>query len=156
MGRVHTCPAHIPWVKVGAKLATGVQWTQDSVMLIGVGTDVLEIGRLERELRKGRSGLCGEVFTDGEIERSGRALRPARQLATWFAAKEALYKALCGSSRRGLCWREMEVCLDNSGRPQLALSGSTKALADERGVKRVLVSLSDTTHFAMASVMLES
>ena len=125
-------------------------------MLAGLGIDIVEVRRMERELRRGDAGLCGAVFTPGEIAGAARARCAAIGLARCFAAKEALFKALGRAWQGGLCWHGVELCDGGESGPRLSLSGEVRQAADRLGVRRLHVSVSHTELLAMASVVLET
>ena len=109
----------------------------------GVGTDLVEVDRFARTLERTPS-IRGRLFTDAELATCGDRVD---RLAARFAAKEAVAKAL-GTGIRGFAFREVEVVLDDLGRPAVVLHGAAAAVAAELGVARVHVSL--TTLPAMA------
>jgi len=121
-------------------------------MILGIGTDLLDVARMARELAKEGAGLRDTVFTPAEISYCEGKRHPARHFAARFAAKEAFYKALGGA---GGAWREIEVENASTGPPRLVLHGSAREAADRRGVHAVLLSLSHTDGLAMASVVLQ-
>ncbi len=116
-------------------------------MIIGVGTDVVDLARLERSLERTPT-LRDRLFTPGE------AGLPLESLAARFAAKEALAKAL--GAPGDLSWHDAEVVTDVSGWPSFELRGSVAARAEQLGVERVHVSLSHDAGVAVAFVVLES
>ena len=123
-------------------------------MILGIGTDLLDVPRMERELREGDARFRDSVFTASEIAYCEGRRYPARHFAARFAAKEALFKALSTRAPAG-AWREVEVARDGDAPPRLVLHGRVKAAADELGVKSALVSLSHTARVAAANVVLE-
>ncbi len=125
-------------------------------MIVGIGTDVLEVARMERELRTGGPAFRDTVFTPGEVAACGAKRYPHRHFAARFAAKEALLKALSIDGSGGLSFREAEIRNDATGKPRLELTGDLARLARERGVSRIFVSLSHTDELATATVVLES
>ena len=116
-------------------------------MIIGVGTDVVEIARLEASFERTPT-LRGRLFTDAE------ATLPLESVAARFAAKEALAKAL--GAPGDLSWHDAEVVADVSGWPSFELRGSVAARAEQLGVERVHLSLSHDAGVAVAFVVLES
>jgi len=123
-------------------------------MILGVGTDLLDVARMAKELQEEGGGFRNTVFTPSEIEYCEAKRYPARHFAARFAAKEALFKALAGSSSRDF-WREVEVTRAPGAPPRLLLHGSVKEAADRLGVKDILVSISHTDSLAAASVVLQ-
>jgi holo-[acyl-carrier protein] synthase len=116
-------------------------------VIIGVGTDVVEIARLEHSLERTPS-LRTRLFTEDE------AALPLESLAARFAAKEALAKAL--GAPGDLSWHDAEVVTDVSGWPSFELRGTVAARAGKLGVERVHLSLSHDAGVAVAFVVLES
>jgi holo-[acyl-carrier protein] synthase len=124
-------------------------------MILGIGTDILEIARVEREIASNGAFRAGAPFTAAELDYCGAQRYPARHLAARFAAKEALFKALGTGAPTLAAFGEVEVVRAPSGAPQLVLSGGAGALATERGVARSFVSLAHTPVTASAFVVLE-
>jgi holo-[acyl-carrier protein] synthase len=123
-------------------------------MILGIGTDLLDVARMEKELDAPGGGFRDAVFTPAEIAYCEGKRHPARHFAARFAAKEALYKALAGAAPPDF-WREVQVERVGSAAPRLVLGGRVREAADRLGVKTVLVSLSHTDALASASVLLE-
>ena len=116
-------------------------------MILGVGIDVVDIGRFGEALERTPT-LRDRLFTPQERE------RPLASLAARFAAKEALAKAL--GAPTGMAWHDAEIRNEHSGNPQFELRGSVLAKADDLGVEHVHVSLSHDAGIASAMVVLES
>ncbi len=124
-------------------------------MLAGLGIDILEVARMERELLHPDRGMCDAVFTPAEVEESRREASPARYLASCFATKEALLKALGTGYAGGLSWQEVEVT-PRRGRATVVLKGKVREVAESLGVRTVLASTSQSARHAMSSVVLET
>jgi holo-[acyl-carrier protein] synthase len=122
--------------------------------ILGIGTDLLDVARMARELEEEGAGFRDTVFTPSEIAYCEAKRRPARHFAARFAAKEALFKALAGSTSRDF-WRDVEVARTGDEPPCLLLHGRVKDAADRLGVRKILVSLSHTDRLAAASVVLQ-
>jgi holo-[acyl-carrier protein] synthase len=123
-------------------------------MILGIGTDLLDVARMAMELKEKGGGFRDAVFTPSEIRYCEAKRYPARHFAARFAAKEALFKALSGSASRG-SWREAEVVRSGNAQPRLLLHGHLRETADRLGVTSILVSLSHTDGLAVASVVLQ-
>lgn len=115
-------------------------------MIVGVGIDVVDVERFAETLSR-TPALRQRLFTATELS------RPMASLAARFAAKEALAKAL--GAPVGLRWTDAEVGSDQTGRPQLTMSGSVARRAEEIGASNVHVSLSHDAGIASAVVILE-
>ena len=92
-------------------------------MILGVGTDLLDIRRLERTLERWGERFCQRVYTDLERRRCDGHVNRAARYAQRYAAKEACAKALGTGFRQGVFWRDIEVDNLRSGKPFLRLSG---------------------------------
>jgi holo-[acyl-carrier protein] synthase len=116
-------------------------------VIVGVGTDIVEIARLEQALERTPT-LRDRVFSAAESS------MPLESLAARFAAKEALAKALRAPD--GFSWQDAEVVVDAGGRPGFELRGAVAAKAEGLDVHRVHLSLSHDGGVAVAFVVLES
>ena len=129
-------------------------------MILGIGSDLCDIRRIERSLERFGERFTHRVFTEGERRRSDRRAARAPSYARRFAAKEACSKALGTGMRAGVFWRDMEVVNLASGQPTLRLSGGAldqlRAMTPE-GYEAVLhVSLTDDPPVAQAFVIIEA
>lgn len=120
----------------------------------GIGVDILEIDRMQRELARPGGGMADRVFTPAEIAAGRRAHSLPAHLAQCFAAKEALFKALGTGWAGGMSWQEVELQAAARGFA-LRLSGRVQAAASQRGVRRVCVDVASTARVALATVVLE-
>lgn len=92
-------------------------------MIVGIGSDLIDIRRIERTLERFGERFTHRVFTDIERQKSDRRKERAASYAKRFAAKEACSKALGTGLSMGVAWREMGVVNLPSGQPTLALTG---------------------------------
>ncbi|MDP1873947.1 holo-ACP synthase [Phenylobacterium sp.] len=129
-------------------------------MIIGLGSDLADIRRIEKTLERFGERFVRRIFTETEQRRSERKPDKAASYAKRFAAKEACSKALGTGFRRGVFWRDMGVANMPSGAPTMALSnGALKRLqeitpAGHRAV--VHVTLTDDHPYAQAFVIIEA
>ncbi len=96
-------------------------------MIIGIGSDLIDIRRIERTLERFGDRFVTRVFTDVERQKSEKRKLRAASYAKRFAAKEACSKALGTGFRKGVFWRDMGVVNLASGQPTMQLSGGALA-----------------------------
>ena len=124
--------------------------------VLGIGVDLVECARIQHSLDRFGDRFLHRVFTDGEIAYAQSMKFPARHLAARFAAKEALSKAFGTGIGKAMAWKDIDVHKKPSGEPFVVLEGGAKDLASNRGVTKVLITLSHTDNHAMAMIVLES
>jgi len=131
----------------------GLGRTLGRKMIVGVGTDIIEIERISQGIEKER--LLEKYFSNDEIkfldEQTSARIPMA---AACFAAKESFSKAL-GTGVRGFILKEVEILRDDKGKLILRLSGDAKQVAYSKGARRYHVSISHCADYAMATVILE-
>ena len=125
-------------------------------MIIGLGTDVVEIARIERYLERYGERFTRRCFTLGEIAYCARYTNQAEQFAARIAAKEAASKALGTGWRKGVHWKLFEVESLPSGKPALRIHGRAAELAAQMGLKNAHVSLTHDAGIAFAVVVFEA
>jgi len=124
-------------------------------VIYGVGTDVVEIERIEKALERWGERFAVRVLCDPELKRFRRHRQPASYLAKRFAAKEAFTKALGTGIHAPANWHGVWVRNLPSGKPVLEFSEPLKQLLAQRGVAASHLSLTDERGVAMATVILE-
>ena len=125
-------------------------------MIVGLGTDLMEIARIEESIARYGERFLARVYTPGEIAFCQRKKNSAESFAARFAAKEAAAKALGTGISRGVSWQEIEVTRRPGERPELVFHGRAAEWAREMGVKRAALSLTHSRNLAMAVVIMES
>ena len=134
-------------------------------MIIGIGSDLSDIRRIEKTLERFGDRFTGRTFTAIERDRSERKVNAqggrAASYAKRFAAKEACAKALgTGVPRRGVHWADMGVVNLRSGKPTMALTGGAALRLAEimpAGMVPVIhLSLTDDHPYAQAFVIIEA
>ena len=124
-------------------------------MIYGVGTDVVEIGRIKAVLEKYGERFARRILCESELRRFQGHRLPAHYLAKRFAAKEAFTKALGTGIRAPANWHGVWVRNLPSGKPVLEFSEALRKLMAAKGVTSSHVSLSDEKGVAFATVVLE-
>lgn len=129
-------------------------------MILGIGSDLSDIRRIEASLDRFGDRFRNRCFTDLERRRSEAKPDAAASYAKRFAAKEACAKALGTGLRRGVFWRDMGVVNLRSGQPTLALTGGAAARLAEMtppGHRAVIhLSMTDDHPYAQAFVIIEA
>ncbi len=91
-------------------------------MIRGIGTDIIEVSRIEANIQKHGQKFLEKVFTKNEQDYCKSFRQSSRNFAGRFAAKEAVAKALGSGLTQGLNWLDMEILNDSQGKPYLILS----------------------------------
>ena len=129
-------------------------------MIIGIGTDLLDIRRIERALARFGDRFIDRIFTETERRRAGLRFRPAATFAQCYAAKEACSKALGTGFREGVFWRDMGVENLPSGKPYLTLTGGARRRLDKLTpsgmTAQVDLTLTDEAWLAQAVVVISA
>jgi holo-[acyl-carrier protein] synthase len=124
-------------------------------VIFGVGTDVVEIERIEKALGRWGERFARRILCDPELKRFLGHRQPAAYLAKRFAAKEAFTKALGTGIQAPANWHGVWVINQPSGKPDLEFSAPLQSLLSERGISRAHLSLADERGVAVATVILE-
>jgi holo-[acyl-carrier protein] synthase len=129
-------------------------------MIIGIGTDLCDIRRIERSLERFGQRFIERLYGEIEKKKADRRPNPAASYAQSFAAKEACAKALGTGFRQGVFWRDMVVANHTSGQPYMILTGGAKARLDslvpDGMTPRVDISQTDEYPMAQAVVIISA
>jgi len=119
-------------------------------MVIGIGTDIVEVGRI-RDLS---AAAVKRVLTEGEEEYCQRYNPSHERIAGRFAAKEAIFKALGTGWGQGVGWSQIEILPDELGAPVVTLTGAARERMLALGASRCLLSISHQSEYAVAFALL--
>jgi holo-[acyl-carrier protein] synthase len=129
-------------------------------MIIGLGSDTIDIRRIERSIERYGDRFLNRIFTDIERAKSDRRRLRAASYAKRFAAKEACAKALGTGLSQGVFWRDMGVVNLPSGKPTIALTGAAarhlERLTPQGCRAQIDVSLTDDFPLAQAIVIISA
>ena len=129
-------------------------------MILGIGSDLCDIRRIEKTLARHPERFTERVFTEIERNRAERKANPAATYAKRFAAKEACAKALGTGMNRGVFWRDMGVVNQRSGQPTMVLTGGAAerlASLTPPGHKAYIhLTITDDHPYAQAFVVIEA
>jgi holo-[acyl-carrier protein] synthase len=129
-------------------------------MIIGLGSDLIDIRRIEKTLERHGARFIERIFTETEQRKSDGRKQRAASYAKRFAAKEACAKALGTGLSHGVFWKDMGVANLPSGKPTMRLTGGAKARLEEmtpKGLKAVVhLTITDDFPLAQAFVIIEA
>jgi holo-[acyl-carrier protein] synthase len=124
-------------------------------MIFGVGTDVVEIGRIEKALGRWGERFAERILCPPELQRFRNHKQPVSYLAKRFAAKEAFAKALGTGIKAPANWHGVWVTNQASGKPELQFSEPLKKALSSKSISRAHLTLADERGVAVATVILE-
>ncbi len=125
-------------------------------MIVGIGVDIAETARIERLMAEFGERFARRILTSYELLEFERRHHGASYLATRFAAKEAVAKALGTGIGKDFGFHSIQVENDEAGKPQLKFLGDAVELISKRNISNALISISDEKHYVVAMVVLES
>jgi len=129
-------------------------------MILGIGSDLCDIRRIEKTLARHPERFTQRVFTEIERARAERKANPAATYAKRFAAKEACAKALGTGMNRGVFWRDMGVVNQRSGQPTMVLTGGAAerlaSLTPAGHTVLIHLTITDDHPYAQAFVVIEA
>lgn len=121
--------------------------------ILSHGIDLIECERLAKVLENHGQRFLDRVLTPAEQQCAKQYKDPIPFLAGRWAAKEAILKMIGHGWRGKILWTDMEILPDALGAPVVKLAGETARIAAEKGVTRVLLSITHTANYAVASAM---
>ena len=125
--------------------------------IFGIGTDIVNIKRMEKSFKRSGDVFKNKIFSKKEIIYCEKKKKPYPYFAKRFAAKEALSKALGTGIRKGINFKDIEILNDNFGKPSIQLKGSTANFLRKKIKPKkysIYLSLSDDIPWAQATVII--
>ena len=116
-------------------------------MIYGSGVDIIEVDRITQAIKRWGNGFLNHVFTKEEIAYAKNNRFPDQHFAARFAAKEAVLKAFGDNAH--ISWKDIQIINDKNGKPMCFYS-------DKKFKKKILVSISHTKNYAVASALITS
>ena len=121
--------------------------------IVGIGTQVMECVRVRRLIDRHAETFLNQVYTPREVAFcNGRAHTTEHFTAIW-AAKEAVFRSLGTTWRRGMCWTDIEVVRENGGGPRVVVGGATGERMAARGAGSILLTTAHCRAFATATAV---
>jgi holo-[acyl-carrier protein] synthase len=125
-------------------------------MIVGIGVDIAETARVEKLNAKFGQRFAQRILTADELLEFDRRKRSSSYLATRFAAKEAVAKALGTGIGEQLGFHSIQIDSDSQGKPLLRFLGAAVDLIADLDINNAMISLSDEKHYVVAMVVLET
>ena len=127
-------------------------------MIYGIGTDIVEVARINAAIEKSGDRFLDRIFTGNEKAAAQDRTDKSRFYALRWAAKEAAWKALSPGYQNGVGWHDLEVISDQDGKPLLVFHGAAREYFENQtnGLGKTDLSLSDDGGMALAFVVLSA
>ena len=122
-------------------------------MIIGLGTDIVEIDRIRSMIERHGDSFLNRCFTPAEVAYADKHRDAAVRFAGRWAAKEAVVKVLGTGFIKGITFHDIEVLPLHTGQPRIELSGGAGKIASEMGIKSVLITISHAKRYATATAV---
>ena len=120
--------------------------------IVGIGTDIVECLRIAQMIERHGELFIDRVYTADETRYCQRRNQATQHFAARWAAKEAVLKAIRTGWVRGISWRDVEVVSDG-GPPSIALHGGVREVADQIGIRQILITMSHCRSHAVAHAL---
>ncbi len=124
-------------------------------MIFGVGTDIVEVARIEDSLKQFGDAFAEKILAESEFANYRASRIKARFLAKRFAAKEAFSKALGTGLRAPATFQNIAISHDKLGKPILLLAAELQTFLTSKNIQNMHISISDEKSLAAAFVILE-
>jgi holo-[acyl-carrier protein] synthase len=121
--------------------------------ILGLGTQVMECARVRQLIDEHADVFLKQVYTDREVRCCNGKKQTTEHYTAMWAAKEAVFRALGTTWKRGMSWTDVEIVHDNGGPPHAVVSGATRELMAARGVNHILLTMAFCRAFATATAV---
>lgn len=121
--------------------------------VLAIGTDIVECLRIARMIERHGEQFLSRVYTDQEIRYCQSRSLATQHFAGRWAAKGAILKVLGKGWRRGINWHDVVILNGKNGQPEVILRGGARQVAQQKGIRRVLVSIAHCRGYATAYAM---
>jgi len=125
-------------------------------MIVGVGTDIVDVNRIEKVYLKQKNSFAERLLSEAELVEFEQQRHPERFLAKRWALKEAVSKALGTGIAQGVRFKDMTIAHKESGQPYLVLENSTLAKSQSLSITDWSISVSDEKHHTVAFAVAEN
>jgi holo-[acyl-carrier protein] synthase len=121
--------------------------------IVGLGTQVMDCTRVRKLIDQHAETFLRQVYTDREVSHCNAKRQTTEQFTALWAAKEAVFRSLGTTWKRGTNWTDVEVVHDNGGPPRVVLSGPIAELMAARGASHIVLSMAFCRDFATATAI---
>ncbi len=122
-------------------------------MIVGIGTDIVEVERIQKMMSDHGDHFLERVFTAAEIAHCQPRREAAQHFAGRWAAKEAVMKALGTGFTPEVGWTDIEILTLPSGQPHVVMHGTARTYSENKGIGTILITLSHTKTYATATAI---
>ena len=119
--------------------------------IVGLGTQVMECARVRKLIDQHGESFLKQVYTEREVRFCNDKRHSTEQFTALWTAKEAVFRCLGTTWKRGMNWTDVEVNCENGNSPQVMVSGPTRELMTTRGVNQIILSMAFCREFATAT-----
>jgi holo-[acyl-carrier protein] synthase len=119
--------------------------------IVGIGTQVMECTRVRKLIDQHGEAFLKQVYTEREVRFCNEKKQSTEQFTALWAAKEAVFRSLGMTWKRGINWTDVEVVCENGGLQQVVVRGQTRELMTTRGVNQIMLSTAFCREFATAT-----
>jgi holo-[acyl-carrier protein] synthase len=119
--------------------------------IVGLGSQVMDCARVRKLIDQHGEVFLKQVYTDREVQFCNGKARTTEQFTALWAAKEAVFRALGTTWKRGTNWTDVEVLCEAAGAPHVVVSGPTAELMAARGVTQIMLTTAFCRDFATAT-----
>jgi holo-[acyl-carrier protein] synthase len=121
--------------------------------IVGIGTQVMECARVRGLIDQHGEIFLKQVYTTREIAYCNGKKQSTEQFTALWAAKEAVFRTLGLTWKRGMNWADIEVVCENGGPPEIVVTGPTREMMVIRGATRIMVTMAHCRAFATATAI---
>src|SRR4051812_41383878 len=119
--------------------------------ILGLGSQVMDCARVRKLIDQHGETVLKQVYTDREVRFCNTKKQTTEQFTALWAAKEAVFRALGTTWKRGMNWTDVEVVCDNGLPPHVVVSGPTRELMTARGVTQIMLTMAYCREFGTAT-----
>jgi holo-[acyl-carrier protein] synthase len=121
--------------------------------IVGIGTQVMECARVRGLIDQHGEAFLKQVYTTREVAYCNGKKQSTEQFTALWAAKEAVFRTLGLTWKRGMNWADIEVVCENGGAPEVVVTGPTREMMVIRGATRIMVTMAHCRAFATATAI---